>query len=167
MAGTEENNQLSAEYNALMEMTEDLCNALPITDLLPKMISKRVISFQDKDEIRSERTDRDKVQLFLSKLAGEMASGENERFYRFTNVMKESPKCNFLVKRMEGRISQQMSQSRSPTNGGSFPQHSPSASTGKVIGHSEMYFFMIIISSNCKDSTQFTDACICILTHLS
>ena len=138
MAGTEENNQHSAEYNALMEMTEDLCNALPINDLLPKMISKRVISFQDKDEIRSERTDRDKVQLFLSKLTGEMASGENERFYRFIIVMKESPKCNFLVKRMEGRISQQMSQSRSPTNGGSFPQHSPSASTGKVIGHSEM-----------------------------
>ena len=150
-----------------MEMTEDLCNALPINDLLPKMISKRVISFQDKDEIRSERTDRDKVQLFLSKLTGEMASGENERFYRFVNVMKESPKCNFLVKRMEGRISQQMSPSRSPTNGGSFPQRSPSASTGKIIGHSEMYFFMIIISSNCKDSTQFTDTCICLLTHLS
>ena len=36
----------SEEYNALIEMTGDLCNALPISDLIPKLISKRVIDFQ-------------------------------------------------------------------------------------------------------------------------
>ena len=98
----EEGKQYTAEYNALTEMTEDLCNALPIDDLLPKMIAKRVITFQDKAEIRAERTNRDKVELFISKLTGEMISGENKRFYKVINeVMKESPKCDFLVKRMK------------------------------------------------------------------
>ena len=135
MASPEDNNQHSAEYNALIKMTEDLCNALPINDLLPKMISKRVINFHDKEEIRSQRTDRDKVDLFISKLTGEMASGENGRFYNFVKVMKESPKCNFLVNRMEGWISKYQQLSRSPTNGGAFPQSCPSASSGKVIRH--------------------------------
>ena len=105
MAKPTEEKQESPEYNALIEMTNDLCNALPIEDLLPKMITKRVIDFNDKSEIRSERTDRDKVQLFMSKLTGEMVSGENKRFYNFLDVMKGSSKCGFLVERMEGWIS--------------------------------------------------------------
>ena len=145
MTSREDNNQHSAEYNALIKMTEDLCNALPINDLLPKMISKRVINFHDKDEIRSERTDRGKVDLFISKLTGEIASGENGRFYNFIKVMKESPKCNFLVKRMEGWISHYQQLSRSTTNRWSFPQSSPSASSGKVIMHSVWYFILMIM----------------------
>ena len=95
------------EYNALIAMTEDLCNSLPISDhdLLPRMISNRVISFQEKLEIRSIPTDRGKVQLFISKLSEEMESGENERFYKFLKTMKKSPKCSFLVERMERWIS--------------------------------------------------------------
>ena len=117
MANSDKEKQYSAEYNALTAINQDLCNALPINDLLPKMISKRVISFQDKDEIRSERTDRDKVDLFISKLTGELMSGENERFYKFINVMKGSPKCNFLVERMEGWISHYKSGTPPPGSG--------------------------------------------------
>ena len=126
----------SAEYNALIEITEDLCNALPISDLIPKLISKRVIDFNDKAEIRGERTDRDRVQLFLSKLTGQMISGENEKFYNFIQVMKESSKCNFLVERMERWITHYKQLSRSPTKVGTSPQSSSSISTGKVIIHS-------------------------------
>ena len=129
----------SAEYNALIEMTDDLCNALPISDLIPKMISKRVIDFNDKAEIRSERTDRDRVHLFLLKLTGEMVSGENEKFYNFIKVMKESPKCSFLVQRMERRISHYKQLSRSPTRVGTSPQSSLPISTGKVINKCKFY----------------------------
>ena len=86
-------------------MTESLSNSLPIDDLLPKMISKRVIDLSEKAEIRSGTTDPDKIDIFLSKLTGPMASGENRRFYSFIQVMKDSPKCQFLVERMEGWIS--------------------------------------------------------------
>ena len=116
-SGTEEENQYSAEYNALITMTEDLCKALPIDDLLPKMISKRVINFQDKNDIRSERTDRDKVDLFISKLSKEVGSGENERFYKFINAMKQSTKCDFLVKRMEAWISHYTTGTPPPRSG--------------------------------------------------
>ena len=100
----EEGKQYTAERNALTKMTEDLCKALPIDDLLPKMISKGVIDFPDKAEIREERTDRDKVGLFISKLTGEMDCGVNKRFYKFIEGMEESPKCDFLVERMKGWI---------------------------------------------------------------
>ena len=93
--------QQTAEYKALEEMTEDLYNALPIGDLLPKMISKRVITFQEKDDISAGSTTRDQVDVFLSKLTREMVSSDNRRFYAFIDVMKESPKCDFLVERME------------------------------------------------------------------
>ena len=96
----EEGKQYTAERNALTKMNEDLCKALPIGDLLPKMISKGVIDFPDKAEIREERTDRNKVELFISKLTGEMDCGENKRFYKFLEGMEESSKCDFLVERM-------------------------------------------------------------------
>ena len=118
MASSEENSRNTAEYNALIEMTEDLYNALPIGDLLPKMISKRVIDFNEKAEIRSGSTDRDKVDIFISKLTGQMASGENERFYKFIEVMKESPKCNFLVKRMDRWIGHYKKGTPTPTPAG-------------------------------------------------
>ena len=93
--------QQTTEYMALEAMTEDLYNALPISDLLPKMISKRVITFPEKADIRAGGTTREQVDVFLSKLTGEMLSKENKRFYAFIEVMRESPKCDFLVERME------------------------------------------------------------------
>ena len=97
----------SAEYNALVAMTEDLYNGLPISDhdLLPRMIANRVISFEEKIEMRKAPTDRGKIQLLLSLLTEEMVKGENERFYKFLKTMKKSPKCSFLVERMERWIS--------------------------------------------------------------
>ena len=104
MASSEGKRQSTPEYSALTEMTEDLYSALPIDDLLPKMISKRVITFHEKTDIRSGRTDRDQVDKFISKLTGEMNCGVNDRFYKFIEAMEESPKCDFLVKRMKGWI---------------------------------------------------------------
>ena len=116
MATTKEK-QYSAEYHALMKLTEDLCKALPIDDLLSKMISMQVINFQDKGDIRNERTNRDKVDLFISKLSKEVGSGENGRFYKFINVMKQSAKCDYLVKRMEAWISHYASGTPPPGSG--------------------------------------------------
>ena len=117
MASSDYEEQHTPEYNALLEMTEDLCNALPINDLIPKMISKRVITFQDKENIRTGPTDREKVDIFISILTKELVSRENKRFYNFIKVMKESPKCDFLVERMErklGKISQSQLQGTPP-----------------------------------------------------
>ena len=97
----------TAEYEALTTLNEDLCNALPINDLFPSLISKRVIDFNDKAEICSETNERRRrVDMLISKLIGGMKAGNNEKFYKFIEVMKKSPKCSFLVDRMELLICQ-------------------------------------------------------------
>ena len=89
------------EYNALNKMYNDLCSALQIDDLLPSMISNDVIDFQEKGEIAAEKTERRRVQYFLDQyLLGELKAKDTSRFNRFLAVMKRSPKCNFLVKRL-------------------------------------------------------------------
>jgi len=95
-----------AECEALIALNEDLCNALPINDLFPSLISKRVIDFNDKAEICSESNERRRVDRFISKLTGEMKAGNNEMFYKFMEVMKKSPKCTSLVSKMQLLISQ-------------------------------------------------------------
>jgi len=87
----------TVEYEALTTLSEDLCNALPINDLFPSLISKRVIDFNDKAEICSDSIERRRVELFISKLK----SGDSEKFYKFMEVMKKSPKCVDLLNRME------------------------------------------------------------------
>ena len=91
------------EYNVLEKMNRDLYNALPIDDLFPSMISNHVIDFNDKAEICAERTERRRVQYFLDRYLSkglELEVPDTSRFYRFLAVMKQSPKCNFLVGRI-------------------------------------------------------------------
>ena len=95
------NNMSTAEYDAITTLSEDLCNALPINDLFPSLISKQVIDFNDKAEICSESIERRRVELFISKLIGRIKTGDSEKFYKFMEVLKESPKCVDLQNRME------------------------------------------------------------------
>ena len=92
------------ELAALQKMTNDLCNALPIDDLFPSMISHRVIDFNDKADICAERTERRRVGYFLEKYLTKglnLQECDTTRFYRFLTVMERSPKCDFLVERMK------------------------------------------------------------------
>ena len=91
-----------AEYNALVDMTEDLCKLLPIKDLFPSMISLRVI---DIDELCHNRTERKIVERFIqSYLYPDLILGEISRFLKFITAMKRSDKCDVLVGRLEDRI---------------------------------------------------------------
>ena len=95
----------SAKYNALRRMNSDFCNAFPINDLFPSMISQRAIDFNEKDDICGEkRTERGRVEMYLSKLSGELDSWHDARFDRFVAVMRKSHKCAFLLKRLQDWI---------------------------------------------------------------
>ena len=96
----------TAEYEALITLSEDLCNVLTINDLFPSLISERVIDFNGKAEICSESIEQRRVELFIAKLIGRMKIGDNQKFYKFMEVMKKSRECDFLVERMEQSISQ-------------------------------------------------------------
>ena len=98
--------QYCPEYNALVDLYEDLCIALPISKLFPSLISNRVIDIHDKEEISHEASSRLMVEKFIEKhLYPEVAVGEIKRFNCFIKVMRRSEKCNHLVEKIERKVS--------------------------------------------------------------
>ena len=97
--------QRCVEYNVLERIREDLCNILPINRLFPSMISDFVINFKDKEEICAERTQPLRVQYFLEHfIIPDLDKGkewDTNRFDRFLAVMKQSSRCDELVKKIE------------------------------------------------------------------
>lgn len=93
------------EYNALVDVYGDFCTALPIKKLLPKLISKRVIDVDDKEELLHEATSSKMVEKFIDNhLYPELATGETRCFKKFLDVMKTCGKCNHLVEKIQERI---------------------------------------------------------------
>ena len=96
------------EYNALVDMTADLCSTLPINDMLPELVSLRVIDHGDMMELRSVGGGEGKIveEFILKHLYPELKLGETSRFLRFITAMKQSGKsqCGLLVERLEERI---------------------------------------------------------------
>ena len=116
MADIERLKKHCLEFNVLESMHSDLCNALPIDDLFPGMISNHVIDFRDKEDICMEnRTERGRVQYFLVKyLYPPLLLMDTTRFYQFLTVMKRSPKCDFLVRRINHWMEQYKNYSAKP-----------------------------------------------------
>ena len=100
-----EGNKCCPEYNALVDVYEDFCTALPLKKLFPKLISKRVIDVNDNEELCHETTSSKMVEKFIdTHLYPELATGETRHFNTFLEVMKTSEKCNHLVEKIQGRI---------------------------------------------------------------
>ena len=88
-----------------MDVYGDFCTALPIKKLLPKLISKRVIDVDDKEELFHETTSSKMVEKFIDDhLYPELAIEETRRFKRFLDVMKTCEKCSHLVEKIQERI---------------------------------------------------------------
>ena len=93
------------EYEALIDMTEILCKTLVIKDLIPTMISCRVIDIADIDKLCSGRTDQKIVEKFIKDhLYPDLVLRDTNRFEAFVKAMKTSSKCDVLVKKLEERI---------------------------------------------------------------
>ena len=106
---TEELRKRCVEYNVLKAMTEDLCKALPIDGLFPSMISNHVIDYLEKKEICAEKTEVRKVQYFLDHYLSkglDCEEANTDRFYQFLKVMQASPKCTFLMKKINNLMKQ-------------------------------------------------------------
>ena len=93
------------ECNALLDMHNDLCNALPINDLFRGLISRRVVNVFDKKKLCLNRIEQEISEVFLEDhLHPHLLVGDTDKFYDFMSTMKESDKCTFLVKKMLERI---------------------------------------------------------------
>ena len=114
---TEELKTRCVEYNVLKAMADDLCRALPIDELLPSMISKHVIDFTEKKEICAEKTERRRVQYFLDHYLSkglDCEEADTNQFNRFLAVLKGSPKCTYLVNRINNLMEQYKEYSAKP-----------------------------------------------------
>ena len=93
------------EYNALLDMHNDLCNALPINDLFRALISRQVVNIFDKKKLCLNRIEQEISELFLEDhLHPQLLAGDTKKFYDFVSAMKESDKCKFLVKKLQEQI---------------------------------------------------------------
>ena len=104
---SEHSHQRCPEYSALVDMTEDFCKALPINELIPGLITSRVLDISgDIEDLRNAgRTEADSVERFILKhLYPDLELRETSHFSKFIEVMKRSSKCEFLVKRLEEHI---------------------------------------------------------------
>jgi len=93
------------EYNALLDMHNDLCNALPINELFRGLISRRVISVFDKKKLCLNRIEQETSEVFLENyLYPQLLVGDTVKFYAFISTMKDSDKCKFLLNKIQERI---------------------------------------------------------------
>ena len=76
------------EEEAFIEHYDRLTGALPIIKLLPKFISKRIITFSEQDKILAGETDSDKTKRFLEHITRHFNAGNTYTFYKFLEVLE-------------------------------------------------------------------------------
>ena len=92
------------EFLALKNCYNKLTMALPLDDIAPKLISQRVISISDKQEIMSHPTDSQRIGHFLDILSKQLAIGNTKEFDIFLKVLKQNMKGGFLAGELEKEL---------------------------------------------------------------
>ena len=95
------------ELNALEKFYEKICNALPINELLPKLVAQRVISINDKSKIDATfKTEFERAQHLLDHHIARPLFARDPRFFNILlDLMASSPKCGFLVNEIQQYLS--------------------------------------------------------------
>ena len=88
-------------YAIALNYYEQLLPVIQVNDVLVRLLPKRVINLDDKQLIKSEKTDRRQAELLLDNyILKRTQSGEEDVFYALLEVMYESGKCDSLVKKI-------------------------------------------------------------------
>lgn len=104
------------ELIALEKCYSKLTLALPLDDIMPKLISLRVITISEKQQIMSHPTDSQKIEHFLDVLSKQLSIGSTKDFDIFLKVLKQSIKGGFLA----GELDKELEKARSLTKEKSF-----------------------------------------------
>jgi len=75
------------EAKVFYDNYEKLASALPLRELIPKFISRRIISFKDQDRILAGETDLDKRERFLKHIAQQLDTNHTDSFYKFLEIL--------------------------------------------------------------------------------
>ena len=95
------------QLDTLVIFYEKICKTLPIDELLPELVTQRVITIDDKTRIAAAgKTESERTQYLLDHYIGRALSvGDPKYFYIMLDVMSRSPKCTFLVDAIQHHLS--------------------------------------------------------------
>ena len=94
------------ESVAVEKFYKDLCTALPVDDLLPFLVTQKVITIPNKNSIMSGETSSERTQFLLDRFISKpLSAGNTHAFYKLLEAMQTSPKCHFLVENINQFLS--------------------------------------------------------------
>ena len=97
-----ENRTETTELRILTDYYKPLCIVLPVDELIPDLITERVISFEDEEKIANMQTGNQKAQVLLKEfIVRNVRAGDASKFYKFLDIIKKNDKCFFLAERIE------------------------------------------------------------------
>ena len=92
-----------AESQVLQQFYQDLQGGLPIDELLPGIVTKKIITINDKISItESSKNINERCQFFLDHyIAKPLLAGDPTPLYNLLQIMETSFKCMLLAKRIK------------------------------------------------------------------
>ena len=100
-------------YGVAMDNYEQLVNTIPVEEVLRKLLTKRVINFSDKQIIMSEKSDVNRAECLLENhIMNQLIAEEDGPFLALLDAMRESGKCDNLVKKIYQKLGMEMPQSK-------------------------------------------------------
>ena len=95
------------ELDALVTFYEKICVSLPTDELLPKLVTERVITITDKSKIvNTGKTEFERTQYLLDHyISKPLSTGDPKFFYILLDLMSTTSKCDFLVNEIQQYLS--------------------------------------------------------------
>ena len=94
------------EVEVLYHFYKDLQNGLPIDELLPQFVTKKIITINDKILVtESGRNINERAQFFLDHyIAQPLSAGDPASFYKLLQIMDASVKCIVLSAKIKQQL---------------------------------------------------------------
>ena len=98
------------QLDTLVTFYDKICNSLPIDEFLPKLVTQRIITIDEKTRIAaSGKTESERTQHLLDHyIARPLSAGDPSFFHKLIDVMSGSTKCDFLINDIQHHLSTAM-----------------------------------------------------------
>ena len=77
------------EYETFIYYYQKLASTLPVTDLCPRLVSKKVITTSEVEEIDSLSTNVQRAKYVLQRISASLEVGQTKTFYLFLTAIEE------------------------------------------------------------------------------
>ena len=98
------------QLDALIAFYAKMCKMLPVDELLPDLVTQRVITIDDKTKIAAAgETESERTQYLLDHyIARPLQAGDPNFLHKLLHVMSGSPKCRILINNIQHHLSTTM-----------------------------------------------------------